>query len=220
MRQYSLGTSGIFRAFARMVVCCCIGLFATGAALAQQKPDPNAAPQVFVEQVVSQLLEVIKKDEAVRKQNLNRINEIVEQYILPYVDFEKTTRLSAGKYWRQADEKQKKELSDAFRMTLIRTYSGAVTRVDNGTRMDVLPFRGDASANDVVVQTQVTESSNTSPFRIDYRLEKTPQGWKIYDLNVENIWLIQNYRNQFSQEISRSGINGLIAALNQRNSSN
>src|SRR5690606_6489942 len=135
---------------------------------------------------------------------------------MPYVNFEKTTRLAAGKHWRQATDKQKKELSEAFRNTLVRTYSGALTRVDSGTHMQVLPFRGDENANDVVVQTHVIESTNAQPVRVDYRLEKTPNGWKIYDLNVENVWLIQNYRNQFSDEISRSGIDGLIAALNKR----
>ena len=82
--------------------------------------------------------------------------------------------------------------------------------------MKTLPFRGDAGASDVVVKSQVMQSSNTQPIALDYRLEKTAEGWKIYDLNVENIWLIENYRNQFTQEISKSGIEGLIAALNKR----
>jgi phospholipid transport system substrate-binding protein len=82
--------------------------------------------------------------------------------------------------------------------------------------MKTLAFRGDAAASDVVVKSQVMQSSNTQPIALDYRLEKTNEGWKIYDLNVENIWLIENYRNQFTQEISKSGIDGLIAALNKR----
>jgi phospholipid transport system substrate-binding protein len=82
--------------------------------------------------------------------------------------------------------------------------------------MKTLAFRGDAAASDVVVKSQVMQSSNTQPIALDYRLEKTADGWKIYDLNVENIWLIENYRNQFTQEINKSGIDGLIAALNKR----
>ena len=82
--------------------------------------------------------------------------------------------------------------------------------------MKTLAFRGDAAAADVVVKSQVMQSSNTQPIALDYRLEKTNEGWKIYDLNVENIWLIENYRNQFTQEISKSGVDGLIAALNKR----
>ena len=212
------------RQWAGLMVLSAIGVFATSfatsQALAQSKPNPQDPPQVFVEQVVDQLIDVVKRDESARKQDLARVNEIVEKHIIPYVNLEKTTRLAAGRYWRDANAQQQKALVDAFRMTLVRTYSGALTRVDAGTSMTIMPFRGDANAEDVVVQSQVVESSNSSPVRIDYRLEKTPQGWKIYDINVENIWLIQNYRNQFSQEISRSGIDGLIAALNKRNSTN
>ena len=183
-------------------------------------PDAKGSPPVFVQEVSDQLLTVLKSDPAVRDQDLERINEIVEAYVMPYVDFEKTTRLAAGKYWRRATPEQRKELVDAFRMTLVRTYSGALARIDDGTSMEVLPFRGDEAAKDVVVRSSVVQGTNVQPIRIDYRLENTPEGWRIYDLNVENIWLIQNYRGQFSQEINRSGIDGLIAALNTRNTSN
>ena len=102
----------------------------------------------------------------------------------------------------------------------MRTYSGALTKVDDGTAFKILPFRGETGANDVVVRSQVTQMTNAQPIQLDYRLEKTPSGWKIYDLNVENVWLIENYRNQFSQQISQNGIDGLIQALNKRNQSN
>lgn len=188
--------------------------------LAHAKPNPQDPPPQFVQQVADELLVVLKADPEVRKQNLARINEIVEQYIMPYVDFERTTRLAAGKYWREATDQQKKDLSEAFKMTLIRTYSGALTRVDNGTSMEVLPFRDEPGAKDVVVRSQVVQGTNMQPIKIDYRLRLTPQGWRIYDLNVENVWLIQNYRNQFAQQISQSGIDGLIVALNERNAKN
>lgn len=183
-------------------------------------PDPKASPPVFVQEVSDQLLAVLKSDPAVRDQDIDRINEIVDAYVMPYIDFEKTTRLSAGKYWRRATPEQRAALVDAFRMTLVRTYSGALARIDDGTRMEVLPFRGDEQAKDVVVRSSVVQGKNIQPIRIDYRLENTPEGWRVYDLNVENIWLIQNYRGQFSQEINRSGIDGLISALNARNTSN
>ncbi len=203
-----------------------LGLWLLGLALmgwtyqAVAKPDPQASPHVFVQAVSDQLLGVLKSDPAVRDQDIERINEIVDAYVMPYVDFEKTTRLAAGKYWRRATPEQRQALVDAFRMTLVRTYSGALARIDNGTAMEVLPFRGDEQAKDVVVQSSVVQGTNMQPIRIDYRLERTPEGWRVYDLNVENIWLIQNYRGQFSQEINRSGIDGLIAALNARNTSN
>lgn len=193
-----------------------IGLV-TMQSFAQAKPDPNSSPDTFVKAVSDQALTVLQNDPEVRNQNINRINEIVDMYILPYVDFEKTTRLSAGKYWREATPEQRAQLTKAFRQTLARTYSGALSRVDSGTKMDILPLRAEPDAKDVVVRSRVIQNQNSQAIGIDYRLEKTPAGWKIYDINVENIWLIQNYRNQFSQQINANGIDGLIAALNERN---
>jgi phospholipid transport system substrate-binding protein len=183
---------------------------------AQTTPNPNAAPNDFVQQVADQVLAALKADSSVRAGNTARVNQIVDELILPHVNFEKTTRLAAGRYWRQATPEQQAALVKAFRGTLGRSYSGAFTRVDEGTSIKVLPFRGEADATDLVVKSQVMQRANTQPIALDYRLEKTPQGWKIYDLNVENIWLIENYRNQFSQQISQNGIDGLIQALNQR----
>lgn len=200
--------------FKLLTLCLLLGL--SHASHAQAKPDPNAAPNDFVQQVADQVLAALKADNSVRSGNTARVNQIVDEFILPNVNFEKTTRLAAGRYWRQATPEQQAALVKAFRGTLGRAYSGAFTRVDEGTSIKVLPLRGEADATDLVVKSQVTQSANTQPIGLDYRLEKTPQGWKIYDLNVENIWLIENYRNQFSQQISQSGIDGLIQALNQR----
>ena len=184
---------------------------------AQTKPAPFASPNVFVQQVADQALKALKNDGNVRSGDTARINQIVDEVILPYVNFEKTTRLAAGRYWRQATPEQQTALVKAFRATLGRTYSGALTRVDDATNMKTLPFRGEQDATDVVVKSLVVQHANSQPVQLDYRLEKTAQGWKIYDLNVENVWLIENYRNQFSQEINQNGIDGLISALNQRN---
>ncbi|HUG59390.1 MAG TPA: ABC transporter substrate-binding protein [Candidimonas sp.] len=187
-----------------------------GTAQAQQSVDTIHSPSDFVETVANNALEAIKKDQGVKAGDLVKTNQIVNEYVLPYVNLEKTTRLAAGRYWRQATPKQQHDLVQAFKGTLIRTYSGAFTKVDQKSTFAMLPFRGDASADDLVVRSTLSQS-NGPTIGIDYRLEKTPQGWKIYDLNVEGIWLIQNYRNQFSQQISQNGIDGLIAALNQRN---
>jgi phospholipid transport system substrate-binding protein len=200
--------------FKLLFVCCILGL--SHAARAQVKPNPNAAPNDFVQQVADQVLTVLKADTKVRAGDTARVNQIVDDLILPNVNFEKTTRLAAGRYWRQATPEQQADLVKAFRGTLGRAYSGAFTRVDDATNVKVLPMRGETDATDVVVKSQVTQRANTQPIGLDYRLEKTAQGWKIYDLNVENIWLIENYRNQFAQQISQNGIDGLIQALNQR----
>lgn len=186
------------------------------ATAAHAAPDAMGAPDKFVQTAANEALDVLKRDPAARSGNLPHVNQVVDQYILPYVDFMKTTRLAAGRYWRQATPDQQQRLAQAFRGTLIRTYSGALAQVDARTVISMLPFRGDAQAKDVVVRSTISQS-NGQPVGVDYRLERTAQGWKIYDLNVENIWLIENYRNQFSQQIGQNGIEGLITALNQRN---
>jgi len=183
---------------------------------AQAAINAKGAPNDFVQAVADNALQAVKKDEAAKSGDLKRINQLVDQLILPYVNFEKTTRLAAGRHWRQANPQQQQALVEAFKGTLIRTYSGALANVDDVSRIDIQPFRGDANADDVVVRSLVTRS-NGPAVGVDYRLEKTPEGWKVYDINIENIWLIQNYRNQFAQQIQQSGIDGLIKALNQSN---
>jgi len=186
------------------------------AVAATGSPDPKAEPQVFVEQVARQALQVLKDDPELKAGNVRRVNEVVDQYLLPYVNFEKTTRLAAGRYWREATPAQREALAREFRGTLVRTYSGALRDVNPTLDIRMLPFRGDPNANDVVVRTEVVQSG-MQPAVVDYRLERTPEGWKVYDLSVEGIWLIQNYRNQFATVIQQQGIDGLIKTLAQRN---
>lgn len=186
----------------------------TATAAAQAKPDPHGAPDQFVLDAANEALAALKADGQLRSGDLARVNQAVDTYILPYVNFRKTTQLAAGRYWRQATAEQKTALADAFRGTLIRTYSGALANIDPTSAIRMDPFRGDANADDVVVRSSFTRS-NAPSIAVDYRLEKTATGWKIYDLNVEGIWLIQNYRNQFAEQIAQNGFDGLIDALNK-----
>lgn len=183
---------------------------------APAKPDAKAEPQVFVEQVARQAMDVLKADPQLKQGNIARVNAVIDEYLLPYVNFEKTTRLAAGRHWREATPAQRQALVDEFRGTLVRTYSGAFREVDPSLDFKMMPFRGDANADDVVVRTQVVQNG-MQPALVDYRLERTPEGWRVYDISVEGIWLIQNYRNQFATVIQRSGIDGLIQELRSRN---
>lgn len=195
------------------------GLLSLGLANAASADTPvnaKAPPNDFVSVVANNALNALKAEPSAKAGDLQRINALVNQYVLPYVDLEKTTRLAAGRYWRQASPQQQKDLTEAFKGTLIRTYSGALARVDDVSALTLAPFRGDATADDVVVRSTLSQR-NGPPVGVDYRLEKTANGWKIYDLNVEGIWLIQNYRNQFAEQINQNGIDGLIKALNSRN---
>ena len=189
---------------------------ATGMAGAAERPvDPKAAPNDFLEAVANNMLDAVKADPQALQGDAGHIADLVRRYAIPYLDMNKTTRLAAGRYWRQASAEQQKALVEAFTGTLIRTYSGAFTRVTQDTQIQLLPFRGDPKADDAVVRTTISQP-NSPAIGVDYRLEQTDAGWKVYDLNVEGIWLIQNYRNQFSSEISRNGVDGLIKALNAK----
>lgn len=193
-----------------------LALAASNSAYAQTAVDPRAEPNAFVQAVGNNALEAVRQDPAAKQGDTHRINELVNQYLLPYVNFEKTTRLAAGQGWRTATEQQRADLVEAFKGTLIRTYAGALADVDKIASLNLLPFRGDPKAKDVVVRSYFAQR-NGPQVNVDYRMENTPEGWKIYDINVEGIWLIQNYRNQFAQQIRQNGVDGLIAALNQKN---
>ena len=205
------------RLLAAALACAALWIAAPASAQAQAQASAAVSPNEFVQQAVDHVLATIRDDPQLKSGDMVRLGAIVDKFIVSYVNFQKTTRLAAGKHWRDATPEQRTALADAFRGTLLRTYAGALSRVENGTTSRVLPFRGDPNAADAVVHTQLFRVANAEPTQLDYRLEKTPDGWRIYDINVENVWLIENYRNQFSQQISQNGIDGLIKALNTRN---
>lgn len=194
-------------AYATFATSLTLGVFAQAQAQA-------VGPNEFVQQVSGDTLQAFKNDSAARNGDINAIQQIVNQKLMPHVDFAKTTRLAVGSPWRQASQAQKGSLVDGFKQTLIRTYSGAFKSIDSNTQVVVKPFRGDANAKDVVVYSTV--SSASGPVNVNYRLEKRGDSWKVYDFSVEGIWLVQNYRNQFANEISRSGIDGLVKKLQNR----
>lgn len=205
----------------RLLMAATLSFAAVGAQAQSNKPDASGAPDQFVLDAANQALNAIKAGGPVQPGDIARVNKDVDRHILPYVDFQKTTRLAAGRHWRDATEKQREDLSQAFRGTLVRTYSGALARVNDSTSIKLLPKRAnDVQGDDAVVRSAIYPDSNSQPVEVDYRLSKGPQGWRIYDLNVEGVWLIENYRNQFTQQINQNGIDGLIQALNQRNSAN
>lgn len=213
MQNYLLTTRHFMYAILSSIV---LSFSLAGVAHAQKPVDPFAPPSEFVQIVATNALEAVKENQAAQSGDHAEINKLIDQYVMPYVNFEKTTRLAAGRHWRNASVQERADLVEAFKNTLIRTYSGALAKVDQKSSISISPFRGDPTAKDVVVRSFFNQS-NGPAIAVDYRMENTPEGWKIYDLNVENIWLIQNYRNQFSEQITQSGFAGLIAALNRQN---
>jgi len=187
------------------------------AASAPYQVDPHAAPNDLVRAVGNNALEAVRGDAAAKRGDEKRINELINQYLLPYVDFRKTTRLAAGRHWREASANRAGQPGRGIQRHAGRApYGGALADVDKISGLEILPFRGDANAGDVVVRSLFLQRNGPS-VSVDYRLGKSEDGWKIYDVSVEGIWLIQNYRNQFSQQIGQNGIDGLIAALNRQN---
>jgi len=189
-------------------------------------PGANAwaadqAPDAFIEQQCNQVLTEIKANkQALENGSLAPIMKIVDGLIMPSVNFGRMTAAAVGPAWRRATAEQKEKLQQAFKTLLIRTYAGALKQVNNQT-LEMRPFRGGPNDQEVVVQTRVRGQGD--PIQIDYRLERTPgqgSGWKIYDLNILGVWLVDTYRPQFAQQINAGGIDALIQALDARNQAN
>lgn len=173
------------------------------------------APDALVKSLSEDVLAAIRKDPTLQSGDIARLNALVDEKILPHVNFEKMTRLAVGRSWREASPEQRQALIREFRSLLVRTYAGAVsTAKDYQVRM--LPLRAEAADTDVTVRTQAVPARG-DPVQLDYRLEKSGAGWKIYDVNVLGVWLVENYRNTFAAEVSRGGIDGLIKSLTERN---
>ncbi|MBJ2159483.1 MlaC/ttg2D family ABC transporter substrate-binding protein [Variovorax sp. IB41] len=198
------------------------GALLFGAAVAFVRPAYAAdeAPDALVKRLSSDVLETIKADSSIKAGDVNKIMVLVDSKIMPNVNFQRMTASAVGPAWRQATPEQQKRLQEEFKALLVRTYAGALDQVVDQT-VTVRPFRGSADDKEVLVRTEI--QGRGDPVQLDYRLEKTPgqgAGWKVYNLNVLGVWLVDTYRTQFAQEINKSGIDGLITALASRNKSN
>jgi phospholipid transport system substrate-binding protein len=162
------------------------------------------------------VLGTIKADKDVQNGDVRKIIAFVDSKLMPNVNFTRMTASAVGRNWRQATPEQQKRLQEEFKIMLVRTYAGALSQVKDQT-INVKPLRGQAGDTEVIVRTEIL--GRGEPIQLDYRMEKTAGGWKIYDLNVLGVWMVETYRTQFAQEISARGIDGLIATLAQRNKS-
>jgi phospholipid transport system substrate-binding protein len=174
----------------------------------------EVAPDAFVRQISNDVIESARSDKAIQAGDIGRIIALVDTKVMPNVNFEAMTRSAVGPQWRSATPDQRSRLQAEFKILLVRVYAGALTQIANQTVeiTKTLPVPGGAQ---VVVQSEVRGKGE--PIRLDYRLDKVDDGWKIIDVNVGGIWLVTSYRSQFAQEISGGGIEGLIAKLVERN---
>ena len=177
----------------------------------------DEAPDAMIKRLSAEVMTALKSDQAVKGGDISKIMVLVDSKIMPNVDFRRMTASAVGPAWRQATPEQQKRLQDEFKTLLVRTYSGALEQV-NDQVITVKPLRAEPTDKEVVVRSEVRGRGD--PIQLDYRMEKTPAGWKIYNLNVLGVWLVETYRSQFAQEINAKGVDGLIATLAERNRSN
>ena len=203
----------MFATFRRLATTTTL-LLASGAALAQATP----APDVLIRQVSTEVLDTAKNDKAIQAGDVARVASLVETKVMPHVDFEVVTRSAVGPQWRGASAEQRTRLQNEFKQLLIRVYAGALTELRDQT-VQITRTQPVQGSTQVIVQSEVRGKGE--PIKLDYRLDKRgaagAEAWKIIDVNVAGLWLVQNYRTQFAQELSKGGIDGLIAALVERN---
>jgi len=171
-------------------------------------------PDALIKEVSSDVLDAVKADKSIKQGDVNKVIALVDAKVMPHVNFQRMTASAVGRYWRQATPEQQKRLQDEFKILLVRTYSGALAQVQDQT-VELKPMRAGADDKEVVVKTEI--KGRGDPVQLDYRLENVGGTWKVYDINVLGVWLVENYRNSFSQEIGASGIDGLITKLAERN---
>lgn len=174
----------------------------------------QGSPDELVRRISTEVIDTAKTDKAIQAGDFSRIVALVDSKVMPSVNFEVATRSAVGPAWRTATAEQRSKLQTEFKILLLRLYSGALSQLKDQTVQitKTLPVQG---SSQVIVQSEVRGSGE--PIKLDYRLDKSGETWKIIDVNVGGIWLVQNYRSQFASELSKGGIDGLITALVERN---
>jgi phospholipid transport system substrate-binding protein len=188
-------------------------MLASGTVFAQT-PDQSTPPDVLIKMVVTEVMATVKADPDIQKGNIPKIVDLVEKKIVPFTDMRRTTEMAMGPNWKKATPEQQAQLTSEFKNLLIRTYSGALSQLRDQT-VQFKALRAAPDDKEVVVKTVVLGRGDPVP--LDYRLEKTANGWKVYDMNIMGVWLVEAYRNQFSNQISQNGIEGLVKFLQDRN---
>jgi phospholipid transport system substrate-binding protein len=203
------------RSFLLGVLGCGAVLLTARAAAVEAGSRATAAPDALVKIVTTEVLDAIETDPALRDGDFDKLQKLIDDKVAPYVDFERMTKLSVGPGWRSATPEQRQELMRQFRTYVVRTYSGALSRVTDH-RVKMGPFHAEPGATDAYVRMAVVPS-NGDPIELNFRLEKTGAGWKIYDATILGVSMVETFRNSFVAEVNQNGVAGLIKALSDRN---
>lgn len=190
-------------------------LFATALGFASAAPATDMGPDELVKTTANDVMSIIKADKEIQNGNQKKIYALVDAKVLPHFDFTRMTRLAVGRYWRDATPEQQQKLVNEFRNLLVRTYSTSLSNYKNQT-IDYKPLRMSPGDTDVTVKTTVLQPGG-QPIPIDYQMVKGPTGWKVYDITVEGVSLVVNYRSSFAQEIQQGGMDKLIQTLADKN---
>lgn len=199
------------RVFLRQLLAVSTAFLALAGAVAHAEDE---APDTMIKRLSTDVLETIRNDKAIRAGDMAKVIALVDSRIMPNVNFQRMTASAVGRYWRTATPDQKKRLQDEFKTLLVRTYAGALSQVRDQT-VALKPLRAAPTDTEVVVRTEIRGRGD--PIQLDYRLEKNGDSWRIYDVNVLGVWLVEQYKNSFAQEINASGIDGLITKLAEKN---
>lgn len=200
----------------------CLAMFVVAGSVmgVQLAHAEDEAPDALIKRLSVDVLDTIKADKTIRSGDLGKVITLVDTRVMPNVDFQRMTASAVGPAWRQATPEQQKRLQDEFKILLVRSYAGALGQVSDQT-IAIKPMRMAPEDKEVLVRTEI--KGKGEGIQLDYRLEKTPgqgAGWKIYNINVLGVWLVETYKTQFAQEINAKGLDGLITALTERNKAN
>jgi phospholipid transport system substrate-binding protein len=187
--------------------------FAALSAAAQLAPGGTA--DGLIKQLSNEVIDTVKGDKAMQSGDVGKIVTLVDTKVLPHLDFKRMTAAAVGRNWRTATPDQQAKLQQEFKVLLVRTYAGALTEVKDTTVVNMKPMRAAAEDTEVVVRTEVKGKGD--PIQLDYRLYKDDAAWKVYDINVLGVWLVEQYKSSFAQEVATGGVDGLIAKLAERN---
>lgn len=175
----------------------------------------EVAPDELVKNTANEVLTIVKQDKDIQAGNIAKITALAEEKIMPNFNFDRVSRMVLGKHWRTASPEQKEAFKIEFRDLLIRTYASALSKYQNQT-IEFKPLRMQPGDKEVIVRSEILQPGG-QPIAVDYSLEKAGESWKVYDIVIEGVSLVTNYRGQFGEEVKRSGLDGLIQRLSEKN---
>lgn len=184
--------------------------------LAPLAATAQTAPDALVRAVADDVLRIVQQDQALREGDKGRMAQLIEEKIVPHFDFERMTRLAVGRSWREATPAQRQTLIEQFRTLLVRSYSAAYSAYRQIV-IDVKPLKVQPNEDDVQVRTEIKLPGGAPPIRIDYSMVKGNADWKVYDVVVDGVSMVTTYRNTFTEEVRKGGVDGLIKTLSDMN---